>query len=140
MSTSNQASYPDAIRGHEDRLRDLEGVVGRWIYVRPIEPATIPPAFNPLDPLSPIFENSWENGPDGQPLSFRIHPATKVQIRSGALVGGTIPSIVFTLPVNYRPLQGPAAAVLSSSDGTTIFTGRIDQDGSVWLLAEMLMA
>lgn len=132
-STVVQANLPDVLRDHNQRLRALEGQVGRWIYVLPIAPGTPPQDFNADDPLSPDFENGWGNVTAQQPVSFRIHPATRVQIR-GAINGGSIPSIVFTLPENYRPTQGPAPVLFPSTDGSTAYTGRIDTDGSVWIL------
>lgn len=130
-------TFAGALRQHNRRISALEGNIGRWVYVLPVAPATPPPDYNPDDPLSPNFQNSWANSADEQPLSFRIHPATKIQIRSGGLGGGTIPSVVFTLPENYRPTQGPVPTTFPSNDGTSTFTGRVDTNGDVWILAEI---
>ncbi len=129
----DQISVPLALRSHDRRLGILENAVGRWVYVLPVAPATDPPNFQAADPLSPSFQNSWTNIPTLQPVSFRIHPATKVQIR-GNIDGGSIPSIVFTLPAGYRPQQGPASVTFPSYDGLSIFTGRIDTNGDVNIL------
>lgn len=130
----DQAGLGDALRNHDSRLRDLEQQVGRWVYVLPIPPATPPDNWMAGDPLAPSVQNGWSNVAGEQPLSFRLHPATKVQIR-GAIFGGTIPSVVFTLPVNYRPTQGPAPIIFPGA-GTSSFTGRVDTNGDVWVLAE----
>jgi hypothetical protein len=137
---AKQATLPSVLRTQDARISDLEGHVGRWIYVNPIPPASYPADYYPLDPLSPSFVNGWANTASEQPTSFRLHPATKVEIRSGGLEGGTLPSVVFTLPVNYRPIDGPAPCIFPSSDGTSVFSGRIDTNGDVWILEDLVLS
>lgn len=131
-----QPNLPMVLRNLTKRLSTLEGEVGRWIYVLPMSPATPPQDFNADDPLSPSFVNGWGNVAGQQPASFRMHPATVVQLR-GAIQGGTIPSIVFTLPEQYRPTQGPVPVTFPSSDGSLVYTGLVDVDGDVHILAEL---
>lgn len=113
--------------------------MGRWIYVTnadgTLTPADTPPDFYPNDPLSVIFQNGWTNIADSQAVSYRLFPSTKLEIR-GSFDGGTVPSVIFTLPdspSNLRPAL-PVATQFSSLDGATSYTGRIDPNGDVWVL------
>ncbi len=132
--------------------------MGRWIYVlNPDSPGSewepgIKPADWPetgVDPLSPPWQNGWLN-PDGAvPFAFRMFPATKVKMR-GAFYGGTIPSILFRLPgLNYPPVPmgqpentvnfWPPADLpflFTSTDGGTIYSGKVTADGYVWILKQ----
>jgi len=128
----DQPNLGGALRNHETRIGALEAQVGRWIYVLPIPPATPPLGWASGDTLAPSFQNSWGNVAGQQPVSFRVHPATRVAIR-GSITGGSIPSVVFTLPVGFRP-PAPAAVLFPSSGGTHIYTGRVDPNGDVWIL------
>lgn len=134
-SISQQANVPDVLRDHRDRLRAVEAPSpGRWTYVTPISPATTPPDLVPTD-TGPPFRSSWTNVAGSEAVSFRIHPATRVAMR-GTIQGGSIPSIVFTLPAGYRPaLVHPI--LFPSSDGLSVFTGRIDPNGDVWILGQI---
>lgn len=140
-SIVKQANLPDVLRDHNSRISVGEAQVGRWVYVIPIAPATEPPNYAANDPMAStpdgwgVFKNGWKNVASAQPVSFRIHPATKVQFR-GAIFGGTIPSIVFTLPPDYRPTQAPAAIAFPGA-GDSTFVGRVDMNGDVWVLAEV---
>lgn len=129
----NRPSIPDTLRDHRTRVRQTEAPQpGQWVYVLPIAPASSPPDLVPSDHLAPPFKNSWGNVLGQQAVSFRIHPATRVVMR-GAVQGGSIPSIVFTLPVGFRPsLSYPV--LFPSTDGNNIFTGRVDPNGDVWIL------
>jgi hypothetical protein len=129
----DQVTVENALAKHERRIGILEADVGRWVYVLPMAPSTPPASFNAADPLSPPFQNSWGNIAGQQPVSFRLWPASKVQIR-GAIAGGTLPSVVFTLPAGYRPPQ-PQMILFPSIDGSTAYTGRVDVSGEVWVLA-----
>lgn len=135
-ATVQQPDLSRTLRKYGQRLGNLEGQVGRWVYVTPVSPSSPPPDYNPDDPLSPPFQNGWGNAANETPLSFRLHPATVVQIRSGALVGGTIPSVVFTFPAPYRPTQGPTIITFANSEGDKIYTGRIDTNGDFTILDE----
>ncbi len=121
------------------RVKALEGnaVVWPWLYLTPVAPASTPPDYDPAEPLYPPFENSWANLAAHQACSFRLQfrnqSLESVKMR-GALTGGSLPSVVFTLPAGYRPALSQQILV-PGTDGTTIYTGRVDPDGSVWLLA-----
>jgi hypothetical protein len=117
------------------RTKNLEGFIGRWVYVTPIAPATAPPNYPANDPLSPPFVNSWVNVAGEQPVSFRLHPATRVEIR-GAVTGGTIPSTVFTLPDGYRPPK-VLPIIFPSADSMSVYTGQINPNGDVQILGSV---
>lgn len=134
---SDQVTVPLALRNHANRIGILEAQVGRWVYVLPMAPATPPPNFQVLDPLSPTFQNGITNIAGGQPFSFRIHPATKVQIRGDIdLQGNSLPVVICTLPPGYRPMQGPTVIQWGSQDGSLAWQGRVDPSGDVWILSE----
>ena len=122
---STQATLADTTR----RTKALESTVGRWIFVEPIAPATAPPYYVTGDPQSPSFVNSWTNVAGLQPVRFRIQSATKTEIQ-GAIQGGSIPSVVFTLPAGYRP-PNPVSILFPSVSGGSAFTGQIDTNGDV---------
>lgn len=129
----DQATGPGALRNHDQRIQALERQVGRWVYVLPVPPADPPINWVAGDPLAPSFQNGWANMLGQQPASFRLHPATVVQLRGG-VTGGTAPSVVFTLPERYRP-NVTTALLFPGADGTAAFTGRVDPNGDVWIIA-----
>lgn len=139
-----QRNLPDILASQKERISLLEAQVGRWSYVTPIAPAAEPPDYAPNDPNADagsgwgVFVNGWGNVAAQQPVSFRIHPATKVQIRGG-VTGGSLPSVVFKLPPPYRPTEGSVPVLFSSLDGTVLFTGRIDLNGDVNILASTVL-
>lgn len=128
----DETTVPGALRSLDARASALEQQVGRWVYVLPIAPATAPPGWSSGDPVTVSFQNSWANVVGQQPASFRIHPATRVQMR-GVISGGAVPSVVFTLPAGYRPTQGPAPVTFPGPAGS-IWIGRVDTNGDVWVL------
>jgi hypothetical protein len=135
----DQVNAPDALRGLGNRVGILEADVGRWSYVIPIAPATDPADYFSGDPLLVPFQNGWANVAGMQPLRFRIHPATKVEIQ-GAVTGGTPPSILFTLPL---PLFFPPKAVpilFPSTDQLAVWSGRIDTNGDVWIVEQVVVS
>jgi hypothetical protein len=80
-------------------------------------------------PGEPVFQNSWVNG--GNPATaFRKYPTGRVGVR-GYVTTGASSTVVFTLPIGYRPsynLYYPIIAdgvpagtwVLVNSDGTVM--------------------
>ena len=69
---------------------------------------TTPPAWIPV-----TFENSWQNYPGGAfaPGSYR-KIGDEVQLR-GLVMGGTVNTPIFTLPVGFRPaVSAPAGAAI----------------------------
>lgn len=130
-------SVPGVLRSHRRRIGSNEAPSpGQWVYVLPISPATPPIDLVPSDHLAPTFKNSWTNVAGQQAVSFRIHPATRVVIR-GTIDGGSIPSIVFTLPTGFRPgLTVPL--LFPSSNGGNLYSGRVDPNGDVWILATLV--
>lgn len=127
----DQPVVPDVLRNHDTRLQGLERTVGRWIYVTPIAPASAPVTGVGTDPLSPPFLNGVTNVAGKQALSFRLWPATKVQIRGALdLHGASFPVVVFTLPAAYRPPNPVPIQFPSVSSGAT-YTGVIATNGDV---------
>lgn len=138
---SSIAEQPDlhrALRQHRDRLRAVEAPSpGRWVYALPVAPATTPPDFVPGDPLSPTFQSGCTNIIGSQPVSFRIHPATRVALRGAVDVHGhAFPVKVITLPAGFRPLLSHPLT-FPSTDGASVFTGRVDPNGDVWILGQI---
>jgi hypothetical protein len=137
-SISQQPNLPGALRQHRQRLRALEQPSpGQWVYVLPISPATPPPDLVPSDPLAPTFKNGCTNVVGSQAVSFRIHPSTRVAMRGAVdLHSHALPVVVFTLPAGFRPaLAHPV--VFPSTDGASIYTGRVDPNGDVSILAQL---
>lgn len=151
----DQVDVARALRRSALRTTSLERAIPPWHYVLPVAPAAAPANWNPADPLADgvsagsasQFQNGWGNWPafvDGsgatvasQPLRFRLHPATKVEI-IGGIFGGTWPSIVFTLPgpgLGFWPLN-QVTIMFPSASGTGIFTGFVDTSGNVWITSQ----
>lgn len=134
-SIVQQASVPLVLRQHRDRISVGEAQVGQWVYAQPIAPASDPPNYMPGDPLERPLLNGVTNRAFEQPVSYRIHPATKVELRGQLdLNGASLPVKVLTLPPDFCPTQGPVPVLFPSSDGSLIYTGRIDVNGDVWIL------
>lgn len=129
---SDQVTVAEALRSHAGRLTVLEQQVGFRHYVLPVAPATGPP-WAGSDPIAPNFQNGWTNVAGKQPLSFMIHPATKLNV-SGAIQGGTIPSVVFTLPAGFRPAN-PMPILFPSVSGGQAYTGLVETTGDVSVTA-----
>lgn len=136
-SIVQQVSTPLILKGHRGRIRGTEGPSpGQWVYVLPISPASSPPDLVPGDPLAPSFQNGCTNVAGSQAVSFRIHPATRVALRGAVdLHGATLPVVVFTLPDGFRPAF-VTPIVFPSTDGVSIFSGRIDPSGDVVLIQQ----
>lgn len=110
--------------GGADKLVD-----GDWTYVGT---AGLDGVDSLLTYESPPFENGWTNVlGDEAPVSFMHTIAGWVHIRGG-FFGGADGSIVFTLPVGYRPVYqqpmviptstpGHFATVVVNTDGTVVF-------------------
>lgn len=113
---------------HVKRIRDLERGGSIWIYVGT-------PGLDGVDALlgpdSPPFENGWTNslGSDA-PVSF-MRISGWVHIRGG-FFGGADGTVIFTLPVGFRPVYpqpmvipthdpGHFATVVANVDGTVVF-------------------
>lgn len=129
-------SLGGTLREHRNRLRGTESPFpGKWVYVLPIAPATPPPDLVPDDPLAPIFQNGWGNNAGDQAVSFRIHPATHLEIRGG-IQGGALGTVVFTLPAGFRPMLS-VPVLFPANDGLSVFTGRVDPNGDVTIIAEI---
>jgi hypothetical protein len=130
------------LRQHRSRIRSVEAPFpGHWVYVTPIAPATTPADAVPGDPvgIDTPFLNGCQNVAGEQPVSFRIHPATRLALRGAVDVGpGAFPMVVFTLPDGYgfRPAY-PHPVTFPSGDGSFIYTGRVDPNGDVWILGSV---
>lgn len=105
--------------------------VDQWIYVLPLAPASTPSDYL-ASPLSPSYENSWTNISGQQALRFGITLGLHVVIQ-GATDGGALGTVVFTLPVGYRPLK-PTPILFPSLAGASAYTGLIATDGTVTIL------
>jgi hypothetical protein len=83
--------------------------------------------------VQPVFQNSWVNvGGSAVPCSFYLSPEGEVRLR-GAITGGTLPSVAFTLPVGYRP-EYSHRFVGALSIGNDIATIQVDPNGDVWVI------
>lgn len=54
---------------------------------------------------APAFQNSWANSTGNARLAFRQREVGVVDIH-GTVTGGSSTSVIFTLPVGYRPSAG----------------------------------
>lgn len=147
-SISTPPSLRSTLRQHRTRIRADEGPnPGRWIYVvnavgLGVTPATTPDDFVLLYDvdttlLNPFFKNGCTNVTGSQAVSFRIHPETRVVIRGAVDVHShALPVVVFTLPVGFRPAIAHPL-VFPSTDGASLYTGRVDASGDVSLLAQI---
>lgn len=84
------------LRRNSDDIRSLTRGPGRWIYVGtyPGDAGTVPE--------SPPFQNGHSNSGGGfPPLRFRISKWRDVEIEGA--VDGDIGTVIFTLPLEYRP-------------------------------------
>lgn len=135
----DQISFPLAIQNHAQRLKVLELYVGIWHYVLPVAPA-MGPSWAADDPLAVAWQNSCGNVAGQQPMRYRIHPATKIEIQ-GAVYGfdmGDLPVIMFTLPNAQFFPPNPVPCSFTSPDQLAIWTGLIDTSGNVWLSAQVV--
>lgn len=130
-------SLGGTLREHRNRVQQTEAPFpGQWVYVLPIAPALDPSDRVPSDPLAPTFKNGCTNVAGAQAVSFRIHPATRVALRGNVdLHGHALPVVIFTLPDGFRP-QFSTPIVFPSSDGVSIYAGRVDPNGDVSLLKQ----
>jgi hypothetical protein len=111
-----------------------------WIDTDEAGPATLNVTMDTWHPVGaagePVFQNSWVNYAAGQVAQFRKYPDGKVKLQ-GYIKGGATGTVVFTLPVGYRPpdqvgfsgyCSGGACLVTVNPDGTvqvTTVTGAI---------------
>ena len=108
------------IRALEANVSGTQGVDGAWHYVG--------------DPGEPAFENSWANaGGADAPVSYIKTMNGWVHIR-GAFIGGAQNTVVFTLPVGYRPAY-QQEMVIPTTAATNYATCVVGTNGSVLFLA-----
>jgi hypothetical protein len=77
------------------------------------------------DPGEPAFENSWVNfGAGTPPASFYKDPLGRVHLR-GTVQNGTTGTVIFTLPVGYRPANGENLPAVGAALVTVASTGTV---------------
>ena len=110
-------SYENTVSDHNDRIQILERMRhARWHYVG--------------DTGEPTFQNSWDNAGGGlTPMRFRRLVGGGVEIQ-GSVTGGTPGTLVFTLPLYYRPDFELRLAASDDAGGFLVF--RVLADGSVY--------
>jgi hypothetical protein len=92
------------------------------------------PGDTDTTPDSPPFQNGWHNaGGDFPLLKFAKGGDTYVRME-GAIDGGADGTVVFTLPVGYRPEQS-LRYVGALSAGSDIMTIQVDPTGDVTVVA-----
>lgn len=105
--SSIAATSPDPIVALQARLVELVRAVA--ILERKAAIAKVPDseAWRVVGAVGqPAFQNGWVNFGGGEPaLSFYKDPLGIVRIR-GLIKSGAVNSVVFTLPVGYRPNIG----------------------------------
>lgn len=103
------------------RARASERTPGQWINV-----GTFPGGGTVAE--SPPFKNGWGNAGGGfANVSFYIDKWRRVHLR-GAAEGGSVGTVIFTLPAPYRP-DASERFVCPGDTGTTII--QIDPNGDV---------
>lgn len=115
-------THAGATRALRDDLRELQRVPGQWIAVGtyPGDAGTVPE--------SPPFQNGWGNvGSGNAALSFYVDKWRRVHIR-GAVQGGAMGSVIFTLPTEYRP-ESTERFIVAGDDTFAII--QIDPNGDV---------
>lgn len=101
-----------------------------YVYVDPIAPAS----GGEIDiDFSPEFENGWGNIAGEQPMGFYLDEVGDVIIEGG-FEGGSPPSVMFTLPLGFRPRFSKRFNYPKDDSGTT-GAGRVDPNGEVWILS-----
>lgn len=123
-----------------DLIGSTDGLPG---VVRELRKPALPPETGWIrvgtsDPVhggdfAPPFVNSWGNvGGDAPPVSFYLSEHGEVRLR-GAIEGGTVGTVAFTLPDGYRP-EYSMRFVGALSIGNDIATIQVDPDGKVWII------
>jgi hypothetical protein len=87
------------------------------------------------DEIAPPFENGWgwQGGTTVHP-EFYLAPDGEVRMHGALDTGGTVPSVVFTLPEGFRP-EKSERFVGAMSVGADTATIQVDPDGSVTIVA-----
>lgn len=86
--------------------------------------------------LAPTFQNSWVNvGAGTEPVQY-FKDQNGVVFIKGQTVGGSSGTVVFTLPVGYRP-QGIVRAIGVTSSGPAIMPVEIATNGEVSILTSV---
>ncbi len=106
-----------------------------WWFVNPIEPATADgPVFD--DGPAALFEEAWANIEGYEPTAFRIAENGHLGLRVVATGDeGTPGSLIFNLPVGYRPTfvqrrfavvgTGQAGIIEARTDGDVVYVGAV---------------
>lgn len=105
-----------------------------WFYVNPVEPAV---ADGPEGGTAALFEDPWANIADYEPTAFRIAENGQLALRIVSSGGEDTPgSLIFNLPVGYRPGatqrrfavvgSGSAGIIEVRTDGDVVFVGFIE--------------
>lgn len=110
----------------QQQIKALEDRIQR------IEPGIYPEEWNKIGQAGePAFQNSWINYGSGYDVvSYMRDAAGFVHLR-GAATGGSTGTVIFTLPINYRPLTRVAMTTqaIGSGFGSTV----IETNGNVAL-------
>lgn len=118
----SQPGLDKILRDHSADIDALRRGPGRWIAV-----GTYPGDADTV-PESPPFQNGWGNvGSGNAALSFYVDKWRRVHIR-GAVQGGAMGSVIFTLPTEYRP-ESTERFIVAGDDTFAII--QIDPNGDV---------
>ena len=122
----DQTTGTGALRSDNDRLKRLENGDGSfpWIYVGtfPGDPLTTPP--------SPPFENGWTAVNLASPPRFKRVLNWLFFEGGSGITGGADNTVIFTLPVRYRPVVQMPGQIAGLSGGGS-FTYTVNTDGTV---------
>lgn len=127
MSTVDQFTVGGVLRDHVDRLRGLERSGSPRIYVGT---AGVDGVDDLITPESPPFQNSWTNslGVDDPVWFTRINGWVHI---GGGFLGGADGTVVFTLPVGFRPAGRVGPIPIGTSDVAHVSTCYIESTGDV---------
>lgn len=100
----------------------------RWFFVLPIAPATTSEKDTTAQ-FSADFESPWVGIAGVPPTAFRIGPSGKPEIRLGCTGGeDSAPSLIFTLPAEFRSEGFIFVDVPMGDDGLSRGTVKVDLD------------
>ncbi len=123
----DQATVSGALRSDNTRLTRLENSDGSfpWIYVGTY------PGDTDTTPPSPPLESGWVYQDPTKPIRFK-RVLNWLFIEGGAgILGGTDGSVIFTLPVLYRPAKDQIGQLAGLNGGNGSFTYDVFTDGTV---------
>jgi hypothetical protein len=120
-------------------LAALRRATDRWVYVLPISPADVPDDYDSTE-SAPSFAGAWSNIPDRPATAFKLARG-QLSLRL-ACYGeeGSPGSLIFTLPVGYRPVSIHRLPAQVGPDGAGYGAVDLHPNGQVLFVGYGLLA